>query len=55
MVTQLQPIDTTRKDELLDVIFWLRVIFGIILGVACGVIGVEGVTGFIVYVCGHWA
>jgi len=38
------------KDDILDVVYWIRQVMGLILGVIWGLIPVYGIIGLIIYV-----
>jgi len=40
----------TDKDEFLDVIYWMRQIIGVLVGVVWGVIPMKGLVGIILFV-----
>ena len=44
-----RPWTRETFEELLDVVYWLRVLLGMACGVAWGVLPLEGVVGFAVY------
>lgn len=37
------------KDDLLDVIYWMRLVVSILLGILCGIVPLTGILGIVLY------
>lgn len=37
------------KDDLLDVIYWMRLVVSIIVGILCGIVPLTGILGIVLY------